>query len=470
MTQETPTYEDLLEAVAVLREMVAALRTENATLRTENAELKRRLGMNSSNSSKPPSSEPPWSKLVGKGKRSKLTRGGQQGHEGHQRSLLDEKEIDAVVVCAPPDCPRCGAGETELVRVWRHQVWELVDRRPQVTEYRVERRRCGCGVVRRGKLPAGVTKSVVGPRLMAVVVLLTGEYRLSKRAASRLVNELYRIKLALGTIANIERRGSAATEPAHAEAKVAAQQSKVPVHADETSAAEASVRKWLWVAVTPLVAYFCILSGRDTAAAKELLGENFAGRLVSDQHGAYNWIDARSRQLCWAHLFRKFQGFADQGGVNGVYGQSLLDKASEIFTDYHRVRDGTLPRDEWIADMNARLIPEFEALLLDAACSELPRLANACAQLYRDRVSLWLFARDPDVEPTNNTAERALRHAVIWRKTSFGTQSDAGSRFVERILTVVATLRLQQRSVLDFLHDAIVAHDAGSPAPVLIPA
>ena len=109
-----------------------------------------------------------------------------------------------------------------------------------------------------------------------------------------------------------------------------------------------------------------------------------------------------------------------------------------------------------------------ELLLAGARCGE-PKTEGMCKKILTVKPALWTFVRVEGVEPTNNVAERAIRPAVLYRKGCFGTQSEAGSRFVERILTVVATLRQQERNVLEYLTDACVRAQAGKRPPSLLP-
>jgi len=440
----------------------------NTLLITENKELRRRLGMNSSNSSKPPSSNPPGAPTTSKKKKKKRKRGAQQGHKGHQRSLLPPERVDCFVDIQPHACKKCGCAlDEKALDPFIHQVIELVDGKIKVTEYRLYYTKCRCGANNRGELPSGVMSFLLGPQLTSVVALLTGKYRLSKRNTRELLIDLFGVKISIGTISAAEKRMSAALAgPVHEAEKFIREQDIV--HVDETGWKEENKRAWLWVAVTSLVIVFKIALSRGTAVAKELLGEDFSNCIVSDQLGSYGWVDAERRQLCWAHLKRKFRGFSEYGGKVGHFGSLLLAETEQMFKWWTRVRDGTLSRQTFQRRMIKKLIPKFENLLIDAALTELPLLSRACADLANMKDSLWVFVNHEGLGPTNNAAEQALRPAVIWRKTSFGTQSISGSRFVERMLTTVYSLRRQDRPVLDFLTNSFVAHYSNSAPPSLI--
>ena len=237
-----------------------------------------------------------------------------------------------------------------------------------------------------------------------------------------------------------------------------------------------SKRAWLWVAVTPLISFFCVKLSRSTEAAQALLGENFEGILNSDRYNAYNWVDVEQRQLCWAHLKREFTKISERSGVSRQLGRDLLAQQKKLFRLWKRVRDETLSRSEFellVSPIQGRV----KSLLEQGANYEigsrektpLAKTVRTCRQLLKVEVALWLFVTVAGLEPTNNAAERAIRPAVLWRRTSFGSQSEAGSVFVARMLTVVTSLRSQNRNVLEFMTEAIRASRKGSTSPSLLP-
>jgi transposase len=227
---------------------------------------------------------------------------------------------------------------------------------------------------------------------------------------------------------------------------------------------------------TVVVTFFEIALTRGTQAAQNLLGENFGGILNSDRHGAYNWVDLERRQLCWAHLRREFIKISERPGVSKQLGIALVKHQEKLFELWHRVRDGTLARCTF-CELVQDIRRDLKATLQEAADYEiatrektpLAKTVRTCRQLLKVEPAMWLFVTTVDVEPTNNAAQRAIRPAVIWRRTSFGSQTQAGSTFVARMLTVVLTLRSQQRNVLDFMTQAIVAARFAKRAPCLLP-
>jgi transposase len=208
---------------------------------------------------------------------------------------------------------------------------------------------------------------------------------------------------------------------------------------------------------------------RGGQVARELVGERLSGILVTARYSAYNWYPVRWRQLCWAHLLRAFAAMRGRGGASEELGAALLAQAHQMCTWWHRVREGTLQRSTFRSYMTP-LRREVERLLEAGRGSGIPKTAGTCRDILKRREALWTFVQVEGVEPTNNTAERSIRPAVLWRKGSFGTQSAAGSRFVESMLTVVATLKQQQRNVLESLTAACQAALRGEAAPSLLPA
>ena len=454
---------------ATLRQEVRHLRAEVARLQAQVKALQARLFQTSANSHKPPSSDPPTRTRVQVRELSTRPRGGQPGHRGKTRALLPVTEVDELHVCQPTHCAGCGSPLTGRDPApLRHQVTELPPLQPTVAEYQLHALCCGCcGMVTRAPLPAGVAERAFGPRLQALVAVLSGAYCLSKRNVQQLLADCFGAELALGSISALEHATSEALREPVAEARRFVQQQPV-VHVDETGWREANRRAWLWTAVTQAVTVFVIRCSRGSQVAKELLGEAFAGILVSDRWSGYRWVPSKHRQLCWAHLIRDLRQMAETGDSAAALGEALGMCARQLFHWWHRVRDGTLQRSSFCV-YAAQLRMEVRALLLEGALCEDSKGAALCRSLLKHEPALWTFLHREGVELTNNPAERALRPIVLWRKGSFGTQSRAGSEFAERLLTVVATLRQQQRNVLDYVTTACEAVLHHHPAPSLLP-
>jgi transposase len=324
-----------------------------------------------------------------------------------------------------------------------------------------------CGITTQGELPQGVPTTGLGPRLQAIIAVCSGAFRLSKRMTQELLANFFDADVALGSIVNAEHAVSEAIAPAVAEVGEAIRNAPV-VHADETSWREACQKAWLWVAATPTLAYFLVRRHRSGAVAKEMLGEKFTGLLGSDRWSAYGFIHYLRRQLCWAHLKRHWVAFEDHGADGKRVGLALQDATKRIFKLWHRVRDGTLKRSTFRSYMRP-LQDEVGDLLRDGIRCASRKVASMCGEILDWQHSLWTFVRREGIDPTNNAAERAIRHAVIWRKSSHGCDSATGSRFVERMLTTVQTLRLQHRNVLDYVAAACQAALRDLTPPSLLP-
>lgn len=447
--------------------MIAELRAELKGLADRVRELEAKVKENSRNSSRPPSSDGPCEVRL---KREPTGRkpGGQPGHVGVTRKLLPPEQVTRVIPVKPAACRNCGAklcGHDEHPE--RHQVAEVPKPKADVTEWQLHGLDCGrCGVRTRAALPEGVPTGAFGPRLQALVASFTGVYRLSKRTTEDLLEDVFDVPMALGSVTACEQAMSATLAARVAEAHAYVKEQPV-VHADETGWRQARSRAWLWVAVTSMVTVFMIHAKRGSVAARALLGE-FKGILVTDRWSAYNGWKTRLRQVCWAHLLREFTAFSERAGEAARIGRDLLECVEKMFDWWYRVRDGTLARSsfqEYMKPVRRRV----RALLEEGKSCGHAKTAGTCREILKLERALWTFVRVPGVEPTNNAAERAIRPGVLWRKGSFGTHSADGSRFVERMMTVAATLKQQKRNIIDYLTQAAEAALHGRPAPSLLP-
>ena len=453
-----------------VRTLVQEQAARIARLEERIAALEERVQQTSRTSSRPPSSDPPSAPRRRTQPPSGRPTGGQVGHEGHGRPLLPPEQVDQIVEVKPEACAQCGAPLAgEDGEPARHQVSDLPRSVPVVTEYRRHTLTCGaCGTATAAPWPEEMPRGGFGPRTQATVAYLAGRLGISQRDVTELLGVLFHLDLSLGSIAALEQQVSAAVATPVAEAQAYVQQQPA-VNADETGWHEGRQRMWLWTAVTPLVTVFLVLATRGRTGAQTLLGATFAGIVGSDRWSGYTWVDPAQRQVCWAHLRRDFAAFVEREGESARLGQALLDVSATIFGLWYRVRDGTLPRAAFV-----RALPPLQAqvvaLLTDGTTLEHAKTRRACRNILTLEPALWTFVTVEGVEPTTNAAERALRRAVVWRRRSFGTQSGEGRRFAERLLTVITTLRQQDRDVLDYLTVACTAALCGQPAPSLLPA
>jgi transposase len=453
------------EARAIIRLLLAKI----AKLESQIEELRRQMKVKTpQNSSLPPSTQHPHAKPQRKKRKSKKKRGGQPGHEKHQRPLIPTKDCDNVEPLKPTECRRCGeklsGSDPDPLR---HQVWELPEIKPQVTEYQRHRLACPCcGETTCGELPPGVPQGQSGPRLMAFTALLMAYYRQSKRRTAEFLTTLLGQPCSAALTVKMQTVVTAAVRPAYEEL-AAALPTQEHLNADETPSKEQNGKVWLWTFVARLFTVFAVRGTREATAVDELLTDEFHGVVTCDRAKMY-WRVGRL-QWCWAHLKRDFQALIDRGDGQGKrLGYDLRRMTCKLFEHWADYHDGTISRAAFVRRM-APIRREVERLLLRGVQSGNASLVGMCRELYEHRDWLWTFVRQEGIEPTNNAGERALRHAVIWRKLSFGTQSAGGSRFVETMLTVIETCRQQRHSAFDYLTAAVHSHLARQPAPSLLP-
>jgi transposase len=473
------------QVVADLTNRITQLEVAQQELQGAYELLQEQVKLNSTNSSQPPSKDRFKDRKPNRKTKSAKPHGGQAGHVGHDRPLYPVEMCEPVFDHYPEVCWQCGqALSGEDPAPFRAQVIEIPPIAPQITEHRVHQLVCAhCQAVNRADCPEVYRQSGYGERVVAHVALLSGIYRQSHRLVQQLLWDCFGVEIAVGTVQRLRQEASLAVAAAVDEVQQYVQSSPV-VGVDETGFKQGNLdgqnpqqrKGWLWVVVTPLVTFFQVCLSRSQIAAQSVLGRNFDGIVISDRCGSYNWIDRSQRQLCWAHLKRDFIAIAERSGVSKALGEALLEQEKQLFQLWYQVRDGTLSRVDFIAAVEP-IRARVKALLEQGA--NYPIAANAktplaktvrtCANLLKFEPALWTFVTIAGVEPTNNDSERSLRPAVIWRQLSFGAQSQAGSRFVSRMLTVVTTLQAQDRSVLEYLVHAVRAARQNQPSPSLLP-
>lgn len=439
-------------------------------LSTRVQDLEQRLKQTSRNTSKPPSSDPPSAPPPAPRPPRGRSRGGQPGHAEQQRPLVPSDQVDTVVPLRPTTCAHCQtpmAPDLPLSGpIWYCQVWELPPIRPVVTEYQQQTVCCSsCQHAVTADLPADLPPGAFGPRLTALIGLLHGGYHLRMRTTAALLAAVCGVDVSVGSIAASCVRVSAAIAPVDA-----AIQTHIRCQAylwiDETGWREGTQRGWLWVAASRQATCFRIDPSRGQAMLSRLIGADYRGIVHSDRASAYHALPDYQRQLCWAHLLRNLQGLIDQQHAESIWAQRMLDQAHRLFALWHAYRSGWF---DHIA-LHQALLPirlAFHDLLQTGMTRAWSKLQAFCRDLLTHWDALWMFSRVEGLEPTNNTAERALRPAVVWRKSCYGTQSAGGSRFVERMLSVQATCVQQGRNLFAFLTEALRAARAGQSAPAI---
>ena len=461
LSEPTAQIERLNQRIASQQKLIIQLQqqlTETAQksveivrLNAEIAVLKEKLGQNSRNSSLPPSSDSPFGKPAPKREPSGSKQGAQAGHNGVGRNLRPTTEVDRMVELRPSACSNCGSlllGDDESPA--RRQMIEITTAGTLLTEYRRHRLRClSCRKINRAEWSEQAQSGVFGAKVIAVIGYLTGRLGISHRDTVETMQELFAVKISLGSVAAVQKRLSQAlVEPVAALYEFVEQQSVSLV--DETSWREKQAKPWLWVKATARATVFKVLAGRSRDDAKIIIGKNEHGIVTSDRYPGYSHLANANRQICWAHLKRDFQAIAERQGDSKTIGEGLLEQSKRQFRLWQQVRDGTLEMSEF-RKLLEPIKEKVSDLLFAGTLSSHSKTRNTCSKILKLEVSLWTFSQIEGVEPTNNQAERALRRAVLWRRKSFGTQSASGSQFVERILTVITTLRQQCRSVFNYL-------------------
>jgi transposase len=297
--------------------------------------------------------------------------------------------------------------------------------------------------------------------------MLTGAYHLSRRKTQRLLLELFGIAVSLGAISAMEWRASEALESAYDEALHEVQYAGVK-HTDATSWARAGVLMSLWTLASVAATVYRIFADGCRETIRPLFGPRL-GIMVSDRATVFGFWAMPLRQICHAHLLRKFVAFSERDGSAGAIGRELLELTAVMFEYWHGFKDGLLTRQElshWLRPVQR----DIERLLERGANADIDRLSGSCADILAHRDALWTFVTHDGVEPTNNHGELELRDFVLWRKRSFGSQSERGERFAERVMTAVRTARKQGKDVLDFMVRSVTAHVNGAPPPRLIAA
>jgi transposase len=479
--QRPPSREELQREIERLREENERLRQKVTEAEKQIADLERQLAgrkKDSTNSSKPPSSDGPAAarRLKPAHCRGQRTPGGQKGHPGRHRELEPLERVDQIVPVLPSDCRHCGQPLPQQIEpantlgeVHRYQVTELPPLRAQIIEYQCHKVACPrCGQATRAQLPVEVQVSLFGPRLAGLIAYLTVGLRIPRRGVEQLLETVLSIEISLGSTQKLVEESSEALAATCQELEQ--QLPKEPVlNSDETGWRSMGERRWLWALVASSFVFFTVAASRSSRVLIHLLGTVFAGILCSDRFGAYLKYHQGRAQFCWAHLKRDLLGIQQFARSTDAerFCRNALALAARLFRLWHRFRGGGFDRAELI-NRSIPLQKRFFGLCeqyLDSRDEGVRVLASALFQ-HCDR--LFAFIEHPGVEPTNNAAERALRHAVIWRKSCFGNQSSKGEVATARLLTIARTCVMQRRNALEFLSDSVRRHRAGQPALSLL--
>lgn len=435
-----------------------------------------RLTTDSSNSSKPPSSDGPAGKPKArprlKSKRRKP--GGQPGHKGSNRDLAPPEEVDEIIDLFPKTCEHCRAGLTPdsghdrpTGKYWRHQVWDAPELKPEVVEYRRHCIRCSCGTENWAALPKAV-QSGFGPRLTAFLAHLTGLHRVTRRGCREIAKTIFGIDIALGSVCRLHQEVSEALATGHEKAKQALRKQPV-LNVDETGWKTQGRRRWLWIFVTPALALYHVAQSRGAKVLRELLGEKYTGILCSDMYSAYNAYHNGLRQYCWAHIIRGLKGLkhACRSPDAVRFATWMLAESGRMFGLWHAYKTGRLDR-RTLVRKSVPIRSRMSRCLQRFCASSDADVRRVAKSLLKHWEGLFTFLDHPGVEPTNNSAEQSARPPVQWRKICFGNQSAEGELLTARLLTAERSCILQGRNPFQFLLDCIIAHRNELPLPTLV--
>jgi transposase len=440
-------------------------------------ELERKIALltrDSSNSSKPPSSDGPGTKL--RPRRSKKSKkrnpGGQPGHKGANRDLVPVENVDLIVEVFPQTCEHCGTPlnqdpEQATGKYWRHQVIDIPEPRADVTEYQLRCVRCSCGTENWPKIPQ-VARSGFGPRITAFLAHLTGLHRVTRRGCQEITKTIFGIDISLGSVCRLHQEVSESLATAHAQVQQALPGQPV-LNADETGWTTQGNRRWLWLLTTPVVAYFRIAASRGAKVLKDILGNQYKGTLCSDMYAAYSAFHKGTRQLCWAHIIRSLKGI--KHGCRSPdavkFSTWMLWETGRMFALWHAFKRGHVNRQTLVRKSTIIRSRMSRCLKLYGTSSD-KDVAKAARSLLKHWHGLFTFLEHEGVEPTNNAAERGLRPAVMWRKICFGNQSDDGELLTARLLTAERSCILQGKNAFQFLVSSIDAYRNHLSAPSLV--
>jgi len=441
-------------------------------LKKENASLKQ----NSTNSSKPPSSDGPGVDRKQRQSNPNKVRGvrkpgGQPGHKGHKRKLLPPEEMTEIHDLHPDRCRKCGGllkDTAEVGDVARYQTFELPKIEVIKKEYRRHAHRCRCGCVTRAAIPENESQSIFGANVHALASYLATTHRVSRRGLCEIMSALLNLDISLGAVDDMLMRSSEAMKPVteDLESRLA---SEDHLNIDETGWKKQKERRWLWAFVSSVFTVFRMSASRGSQVLESVLGKIFNGHITSDDFSAYNkYVDKKKWQLCWAHVIRKFNALLDGEEESVCFGNEMLKLASYLFSYWHFYKDGLIDQDYWIRVADEIREEMTERCETVSGVSQDKSLRKRADATLKKMDNLFTFVRVEGIEPTNNRAERAIRPPVQLRKMCFGSASEKGERFIERAFTVKETCRLQGKNHLEYLSKLMQSFFNKQPYPALI--
>jgi transposase len=466
------------ERATVKALLESSVSVEKLTKRVEKLEeALARKSTNSSNSSKPPSSDgitkPPGKRRAQEGE-TRRKPGGQKGHKGVTRDLIPENEVNKTEKLYPEKCKKCGALFPEIPPAdmlepepRRHQQFDMPPKTLIVTEFQSHGCRCSCGTTTWAALPPEAVDGF-GPRLAASLAYLTGCHRISRRGNHEIAEAMHGVPISPASVCGVLDEAGQAVEDMYEELACALPDLAF-LNVDESGWPVGRTLSWLWIFVAPMFVVFRI-GPRNSETIKEMLGEHFRGVLCCDRFSAYIKAHTGFFQFCWAHLIRNFKGLPatclKEDAAN--FSRWMLAETKRLFEIWHRFRGGDITRSELIR-LSVPIRSRMVSCLKKYSASDTPKVRKFATNLLACQDGLFTFLYHEGVEPTNNSAERGVRPAVMWRKICQGNKTEKGARVTERLLTVTQTCRMQGIDPIEFLAEAILAHRKGLPAPSLLP-
>ena len=447
--------EDLNKQIAALKNRIDCLAQENATLRQEitelrceNDRLKERLGLNSTNSSLPPSRDLYRARRKERA-RSDRRPGAQPGHPFHGYKL---QVPDEVIDVFPQDCA-CGHS-LEMNPIFRvDQKVEIPPLKPYVTEYRLYDGICRvCGKKKAASLPEEVSPDLLGDHAKAIISSLSGFFHNSKRDVQQILKDFFHLPISLGLVSNTEKRVSQKLKSSYQDL-VEQMEDSPYLHIDETGHKCQGKRGWGWILTSREVSVLKLTFSRGKKVLESILPA-YEGQVISDRYGAYRYFEEERRQICWSHLKRDFQRFAHSRNVAlAQAGQNLEQICREVFALYKAFKNqaiNSLFFSRRIRKLKKRMIHTLKGIL---QVPDSPQAHRVAQNLLNSFEMMWRFVDNAQIEPTNNLAERQIRKYVVYRKKSLFTWSQRGNEFIERIFSLFLTCRLQnQNSFLKLFH------------------
>ena len=469
------------QQIANAEKQIANAEKQIADAEKHIADLERQLALrkqNSTNSSKPPSSDGLAGEPRERGRRKKSRRkaGGQPGHRGAHRPLVPIERVDQIQSVLPEQCQHCGhalATQIEQVQtvgaVQRHQVTELPPIQARIIEYQCHRVICPeCGESTRAAVPEHAVGNF-GPQLAALIAYLTVVCRMPRRVVEAMLGQVLGIEISLGSTQKCWEEASQAVAAPCQELQQQLKDEPV-LNVDETGWRTNGDKRFLWAFVAARYVVYTVAATRGSAVLIRLLGSVFQGILCSDRFSAYLKYHSGKAQFCWAHLKRNLLGIVEFTKSSAVerFCRDALAQHARLFRLWHKFRSGQIDRNQLVL----RSIPIEKRIFalaerhLDSSHREVRNLATA---LFEHNERLFTFLDHEGVEPTNNSAERALRTGVQWRKICFGNRSANGELATARLLTVAETCDLQRLNILAYLSAAIACHRSRKQITSLLP-